>query len=92
MPVMAEERPVASGLSQPSGDEPYARPRMERALESRDASSGEQSRAWLAALRSEGAERDLAIARLHDLAKTLHDARHKLRRTLADAGLNSAVG
>jgi hypothetical protein len=33
---------------------------MEGALESRDASSGEQSRAWPAALRSEGVERDRA--------------------------------
>jgi RNA polymerase sigma-70 factor (ECF subfamily) len=45
----------------------YAGREMERALEGRGLSADEQSNAWLTALRSEGAERDRAIARLHEL-------------------------
>jgi RNA polymerase sigma-70 factor, ECF subfamily len=51
---------------------------MERTLEARDASPAAQSQAWLSALRSEGAERDQAIARLHDLL--LRGARFELGR------------
>jgi len=43
----------------------YARDAMERALEDRDTSRREQSHAWLTALRSDGAERDRAITKLH---------------------------
>jgi RNA polymerase sigma-70 factor (ECF subfamily) len=54
---------------------------MERALEARDTSPAAQSQAWLRALRSEGAERDRAIARLHDLL--LRAARFELGRRRA---------
>jgi RNA polymerase sigma-70 factor (ECF subfamily) len=59
----------------------YARPAMERALERRDVPVGEQSSAWLAALRGEGAERDRAVARLHALL--LRAARFEVGRRRA---------
>ena len=45
----------------------YARRVAEQALENRAASARVESEAWLSALRAEGAERDLAIERLHEL-------------------------
>ena len=59
----------------------YPRPAMERGLESSDVSSAEQSQAWLTALRSEGPERERAIARLHALL--LRAARFELSRRRA---------
>ena len=51
---------------------------MERALEDRDASRAEQCQAWLTALRSDGAERDRAITKLHALL--LRAARFEISR------------
>jgi RNA polymerase sigma-70 factor (ECF subfamily) len=59
----------------------YARRPMERAPEARDVSADEESRAWLAELRGDGARRDRAIARLHDLL--LRAARFELGRRRA---------
>jgi RNA polymerase sigma-70 factor (ECF subfamily) len=59
----------------------YARRVAERALEDRAASPREESEAWLSALRAEGAERDRAIARLHELM--LKAARFELGRRRA---------
>jgi RNA polymerase sigma-70 factor, ECF subfamily len=54
---------------------------MECMLENSDLSPAEQSQAWLTALRGEGAERDRAIARLHDLM--IRAARFELGRRRA---------
>ena len=54
---------------------------MKRMLESSDLSPAEQSQAWLTALRGEAAERDRAIARLHDLM--IRAARFELGRRRA---------
>jgi RNA polymerase sigma-70 factor (ECF subfamily) len=51
---------------------------MERALEGRDASPAAESQGWLDALRREGADRDRATARLHELL--LRGARFELSR------------
>jgi RNA polymerase sigma-70 factor (ECF subfamily) len=59
----------------------YPRLAMGRALEGRDVSRAEESQAWVTALRSRGAERDQAMARLHDLL--LRAARFELRRRRA---------
>jgi RNA polymerase sigma-70 factor (ECF subfamily) len=59
----------------------YARRLAERTLEDRAASPREESEAWLSALRAEGAERDGAIARLHELM--LKAARFELGRRRA---------
>ena len=45
----------------------YARLGLKRAIEDRHAPAAAQTEAWLAALRTEGAERDRAVARLHEL-------------------------
>jgi RNA polymerase sigma-70 factor, ECF subfamily len=45
----------------------YARRLMDRVLDDRGVSPSAQSAAWLSALRSEGPQRDRAIAKLHDL-------------------------
>jgi RNA polymerase sigma-70 factor (ECF subfamily) len=50
-------------------------------LEDRDASPAAQSQAWLSALRGEGSERELAIAKLHELL--LRGARFELGRRRA---------
>lgn len=63
---MAPVAPVAPPPSAEVGAL-YARRVAERALEDRAASPQEESEAWLSALRAEGAERDEAIARLHEL-------------------------
>ena len=65
----------------PVTDVIYARRPMARALEGRDRSPAEQSEAWISALRGNGAERDAAIARLHDLL--LRAARFELGRRRA---------
>jgi RNA polymerase sigma-70 factor (ECF subfamily) len=54
---------------------------MDRLLEDRDASPSAQSEAWLAALRSDGAEREQAIAKLHELL--LRASRFELGRRRA---------
>jgi RNA polymerase sigma-70 factor (ECF subfamily) len=59
----------------------YARRVMERALEDRATSPREESEAWLSVLRAGGAERDRAIARLHELM--LKAARFELGRRRA---------
>jgi RNA polymerase sigma-70 factor (ECF subfamily) len=59
----------------------YARRRMERALEGRETSPAAGSQAWLDALRSDGARRDEATARLHELL--LRAARFELGRRRA---------
>ena len=59
----------------------YARPAMDRLLEDRQASPRAQSAAWLAALRSEGAERERAVAKLHELL--LRASRFELGRRRA---------
>ncbi len=59
----------------------YARRVMERTLEDRKAAPREESEGWLSALRAEGAERDLAIERLHELM--LKAARFELGRRRA---------
>ena len=58
----------------------YAR-RVDRAIESRDLTPASPSHAWLDALRSDGAVRDDAIARLHELL--LRASRHELGRRRA---------
>jgi RNA polymerase sigma-70 factor, ECF subfamily len=73
MAVM-EQAPALPGLI-------YARPAMERAVKGRDVSAAEDSRAWLTALRGEGAARDRAVAELHDLM--LRAARFELGRRRA---------
>jgi RNA polymerase sigma-70 factor (ECF subfamily) len=59
----------------------YARRAMERALEDRELSAESQSQAWLSALRSPGAEREHAIAKLHELL--LRASRFELGRRRA---------
>jgi len=59
----------------------YPRFAMNRVVEGRDAPRAEESRAWLAALRQEGPERDRAMARLHGLL--LRAARFELGRRRA---------
>jgi RNA polymerase sigma-70 factor, ECF subfamily len=59
----------------------YARPAMDRLLEDRQASPRAQSAAWLRALRSEGAEREHAVAKLHELL--LRASRFELGRRRA---------
>jgi RNA polymerase sigma-70 factor (ECF subfamily) len=59
----------------------YPRPKVADLLENRDAPAGEQSQAWLAMLRSDGPERDEAVARLHALL--LRAARFELGRRRA---------
>ncbi len=59
----------------------YPRPVFDRALEDREASPAAQSQAWLTALRSDGAERDQAVNRLHALL--LRAAQFELRRRRA---------
>ena len=59
----------------------YARRVLERTLEDRAASPRDESDAWLSALRAEGAEREEAIARLHELM--LKAARFELNRRRA---------
>ena len=54
---------------------------MERALEGREVSPAAESEAWLAALRSEGAERERATVRLHEIL--LRAARFELGRRRA---------
>jgi RNA polymerase sigma-70 factor, ECF subfamily len=75
--------PLAPTL--PSGIAPhaviYARAAMESALEDRDASSREQSHAWLTALRSDGTEHDRALTKLHALL--LRAARFEVNRRRA---------
>ncbi len=58
----------------------YAR-RVDPAIEYRDLSPESPSHVWLGALRSEGAVRDEAVARLHDLL--LRGARYELGRRRA---------
>jgi RNA polymerase sigma-70 factor (ECF subfamily) len=53
----------------------------QRAPQRREASASAESRAWLSALRGQGAERDQAIAELHGLL--LRAARHELSRRRA---------
>jgi RNA polymerase sigma-70 factor, ECF subfamily len=50
-------------------------------LQHREASAGDESRAWLSALRGQGADRERAIAELHGLL--LRAARHELSRRRA---------
>jgi RNA polymerase sigma-70 factor (ECF subfamily) len=50
-------------------------------LQRREASAGDESRAWLSALRGQGADRERAIAELHGLL--LRAARHELSRRRA---------
>ena len=59
----------------------YARQPMARALEGGDRSPAGRSEAWLSALRSDGVERERAIARLHDLL--LRAARLEVNRRRA---------
>jgi RNA polymerase sigma-70 factor (ECF subfamily) len=54
---------------------------LDHLLEDREASSGAQSAAWLSALRSEGAEREQAVAELHKLL--LRASRFELGRRRA---------
>jgi RNA polymerase sigma-70 factor (ECF subfamily) len=59
----------------------YARRALDPLLEDREAPPAAQSAAWLSALRSEGAEREQAIAKLHDLL--LRASRFELGRRRA---------
>src|SRR3712207_5846073 len=59
----------------------YARHEMDRALDGRDVSAVDQSRAWPRALKADGAERAEATARLHELL--LRAARFELSRRRA---------
>jgi RNA polymerase sigma-70 factor (ECF subfamily) len=54
---------------------------MDRALHDREASPAAESEAWLSALRSEGAEREQAVAELHELL--LRAARFEVGRRRA---------
>jgi RNA polymerase sigma-70 factor, ECF subfamily len=78
-----DQAPAAPTLAPPPtlGVLIYPRPAMKRPPEGSDLSTDEQSRAWLAALRGEGARRDQAIARLHALL--LRAARFELGRRRA---------
>ena len=70
-------------LGPPSGPEGrgYAGPALDRVLGDRNAPAAQQSQAWLSALRSEGAEREQAISRLHELL--LRAARFEVGRRRA---------
>ncbi len=82
MLVREHERTSLTPVTWPGREEVIYRHRaMERALEGSDVSPSEQSQAWLTALRGDGAERDRAIARLHDLL--LRAARFELNRRRA---------
>ena len=59
----------------------YARRVLERTLEDRAGSPRDESDAWLSALRAEGAEREQAVARLHELM--LKASRFELNRRRA---------
>jgi RNA polymerase sigma-70 factor (ECF subfamily) len=65
----------------PPPDPSYPRPVLERALEDPENSPAAQSAAWLDALRGEGAERERATERLHELL--LRAARFELGRRRA---------
>src|SRR5215216_4517914 len=82
MPVSERERTSVTAVRW-SGREGviYRHRTMERALEGSDVSPAEQSQAWLTALRGDGAERERAIARLHDLL--LRAARFEVSRRRA---------
>jgi RNA polymerase sigma-70 factor (ECF subfamily) len=68
MVITAEtSSPIGCAASSASAGAVYARPEVEGALEHSDISAAAQSQAWLDALRSDGAGRDRAIARLHEL-------------------------
>ena len=71
----------APRLSTDAGLPGYARRALDRVLDDRQVSASAQSAAWLAALRSEGAERDQAVAKLHDLL--LRASRFELGRRRA---------
>jgi RNA polymerase sigma-70 factor, ECF subfamily len=83
MTPLLEQKPGSANLvpAPRFGVPVYPRPAMERALDGRDVPAAEQSRAWLAALRGDGVERDRAIARLHELL--LRAARFELGRRRA---------
>jgi RNA polymerase sigma-70 factor, ECF subfamily len=72
---------AVAALAEPEVVAPYARPAMEHAASRPRLSLADESSAWLASLRSEGAERDRAIAELHDLL--LRASRHELSRRRA---------
>jgi RNA polymerase sigma-70 factor (ECF subfamily) len=78
MNVSAQER---TNLTMATQDTLQARRMMGTALEDREASPSAQSQAWLAALRSEGAEREQAVAKLHELL--LRASRFELGRRQA---------
>ena len=82
MVVTAETPPPASIPAMADGEGlVYPRREMERALEGRDVSPAEQSQAWLDALAADSAERERALARLHELL--LRAARFELGRRRA---------
>jgi RNA polymerase sigma-70 factor, ECF subfamily len=66
-PAVAEAATASSVLPAEVTNPGYARRLMNRVLEDRQASPSAQSAAWLSALRSEGPQRDRAIAKLHEL-------------------------
>jgi RNA polymerase sigma-70 factor (ECF subfamily) len=75
MPPCLTAKPVAMV---PPG---YARRAVDRTLEDRQAPADARSAAWLSALRGEGAEREHAVARLHELL--LRASRFELGRRRA---------
>jgi RNA polymerase sigma-70 factor, ECF subfamily len=54
---------------------------MERGLEDHQLSSASEAEVWITSLRADGAQRDLAISRLHELL--MRGARHELSRRRA---------
>jgi RNA polymerase sigma-70 factor (ECF subfamily) len=80
---LAVASPPATGSVLPATatDAGYARRAMDRVLDDRQAPPGVQSEAWLSALRSEGAEREQAVAKLHGLL--LRASRFELNRRRA---------
>jgi RNA polymerase sigma-70 factor (ECF subfamily) len=79
--TLTTEPPSAAPVALPPALRTYPRLVTERALADRAVPAAEHSEAWLTALRAEGAVRDRAVARLHDLL--LGAARFELSRRRA---------
>jgi RNA polymerase sigma-70 factor, ECF subfamily len=80
-PAVADAPTTSSLLPAEVTNPGYARRLMDRVLEDRHAPPSAQSAAWLSALRSEGPQRDRAVARLHQLL--LRASRFELGRRRA---------
>jgi RNA polymerase sigma-70 factor, ECF subfamily len=80
-PAVTAPTAIAPSLSAEVAGPGYARRVVDRALEDRELSASAQSAAWLSALRSDGAAREHAVTRLHELL--LRASRFELARRRA---------